>query len=36
MALINEEFMAEVGLGEMPAAEKQASWSKLRRSWKFA
>ncbi len=24
MALINEEFMAEVGLGEMPAAEKQA------------
>jgi DNA repair protein RadC len=24
MALIDEQFMAEVGLGEMPAAEKQA------------
>lgn len=24
MALIDEKFMAEVGLGEMPAAEKQA------------
>lgn len=24
MALIDEEFMTEVGLGEMPAAEKQA------------